>query len=138
MNEYIRYHKYKNFICEIEIINNKNNEINYNATYYTDKCKIKKIINMITGENINKIDDIYYVNSIIYDIRKINLYDTMIDMPNIIYFLSYEKCFYHNFIEENQYLLFNSGFCGTHNMHNKSGEFIKSIMINNNIIINLN
>jgi hypothetical protein len=109
MNEYIRYHKYKNFICEIEIINNANNEIIYNAnneiiynanneiiynaTYYTDKCKIKKIINMITGENINKIDDIYYVNSIIYDIRKINLYDTMIDMPNIIYFLSYEKCF---------------------------------------------
>ena len=43
MSEYdncIRYHKYKNFICEIEIINNKNNknnknnEINYNATYY--------------------------------------------------------------------------------------------------------
>ena len=93
---------------------------------------------MITGENINKINETYYVDSIIYDIRKINLYDVIIDMPNIIYFLSYDKCFYHNFIEENQYLLFNSGFCGTYNVHNESGDFIKTIMINNNSIINLN
>lgn len=59
MDEYnncIRVKKvYKNFICEIEIINNKNNEINYNATYYTDKCKIKKITNMITDKSkLNK------------------------------------------------------------------------------------
>jgi len=58
-------------------------------------------------------------------------------MPDIIYFYSYIRCFYYNFIEDKQYLLFNN-FCGTINKFTDSGNLIKSVMINNNNIIELN
>jgi hypothetical protein len=148
MDKYIRYHKYKNYICIIELINNNSstydnssidnfsNRIDiYNATYRTDKCKIKHIIDMVTNDYIDKINDTYYVNSIIHNVRKVNIYDINVDMPNIIYFLSFDKCFYHNFIEEKQYLLWISGFCGTYNMYNDYGEYIKTLFINNNFVI---
>ena len=57
-------------------------------------------------------------------------------MPDIIYFYSYIRCFYYNFIEDKQYLLFNN-FCGTINKFTDSGNLIKSVMINNNNIIEL-
>lgn len=139
MSEFIKYHKYKNYICEIDFLENYNDlePINLNKLYKISKCKINKIINIIDNTEIDKIDEIYYKGSIIEKIRKIHLYDLFIDIPDIKYFYSYSRCFYFNFIEDKQYLLFNN-FCGTCNIFTDSGDFIKTILINNNDIIELN
>ena len=83
MSEFIKYHKYKNYICEIDFLENYNDlePINLNKLYKISKCKINKIINIIDNTEIDKIDEIYYKGSIIEKIRKIHLYDLFIDMP---------------------------------------------------------
>jgi hypothetical protein len=138
MNDLIKkYHKYKNYICEIEIFENINESINFDKLYKTSRCKINKIINIVDNTELDKIDEIYYRGAIIEKIREINLYDTIINIPNIIYFYSYYRCFYFNFIEDKQYLLFNN-FCGICKIYSDSGYHIKSILINNNDIIQIN
>ena len=49
MSEFIKYHKYKNYICEIDFLENYNDlePINLNKLYKISKCKINKIINII-------------------------------------------------------------------------------------------
>jgi hypothetical protein len=143
MNDYKKYHKYDHYICEIELFDksktdNISEKINIlNASYKTDICKINKIINIIDKTEIEKIDNIYYKNAIIEKNRICNLYDVIVELPDILYFLSYDNCFYHNFIEEKQYLLWKNGFCGTYDVYDYSGIFIKTKLINNDKIIDL-
>lgn len=40
MAEFIKYHKYKNYICEIEIFENMEENINFNKLYKSSRCKI--------------------------------------------------------------------------------------------------
>jgi len=88
-NEYYKYkkcHKYKNYICDIELLNDSKiiPEIKqFCEKYYTNKCKINKIYDIDSNKEIDYIDDIYYKNAILEKIRKINLYDVYIEMPNI-------------------------------------------------------
>jgi len=152
MDEYVnnnikKYHKYKNYICEITIlplIDNIDNidkniiDNNINGLYYANRCRINKIINIIDNKEIEKIDDIYYKNAIIEKTRNINLYDTNLIMPDIIYYLSYDRCFYHNFIEETQYLLWKDGFCGTYKIFSENGDYLYTYLIINNDIIKIN
>ena len=59
-------------------------------------------------------------------------------MPDIIYYLSYDRCFYHNFFEERQYLLWKDGFCGTYKIFSKNGDYLSTYLIINNDIIKIN
>jgi len=136
MSDILKYHKYKNYICEIDIFENISEPINLNKLYTTSKCKINRIINMIDNMEIEKIDENYYKGSNIEKTIKIYLYDLLFDMPDIKYFYSYFRCFYFNFIENKQYLLFNN-FCGTCDVYTNEGDFIKTILINNNDLIEL-
>lgn len=141
MDTSIKYHKFLHYICEIELYEESilNMSLdNVNSTYTTDKCKILKIINMINNKEIEKIDDVYYKNAQIYKIRKCNLYDVYFEIQDITFFLSYNKCFYYNFIEDKQYLLFNNGFCGTHDKYDRDGNYIYTILINNDNLTIIN
>lgn len=136
-DKYNKYHKYKHFICHIELCNPiPNTHYHINNLYRTDKCKIIKIINMIDNNEIDKIDEQYYKDAIIEKNRQINLYDIKIDMPDITYFISYERCFYYNFIEDKQYLLFDE-FCGIYKQYDDKGEHKKTFLINKNNIFEI-
>ena len=81
MSDILKYHKYKNYICEIDIFENISEPINLNKLYTTSKCKINRIINMIDNMEIEKIDEYYYKGANIERIRKIHLYDLFFDIP---------------------------------------------------------
>jgi len=41
MSEFIKYHKYKNYICEIDINENNNEEINLNGLFFNCLYRLK-------------------------------------------------------------------------------------------------
>ena len=117
-----KYHKHN-------IIENKNKNIDDYKFY---KNGIKKI----SENSYYKFNfDTNITKDNIYDIFE--KYDVIVELPDILYFLSYDNCFYHNFIEEKQYLLWKDGFCGTCNLYDYYGNFIKTKLINNDKIIDL-